>query len=517
MPVCTRCGSYNEETARFCGNCGAPASGVATPSTPVETGAPQPPRRRGRARKFALYFLLIIGVTAAIWAFISIAGTPASAPTAPAVQIPASEQSFISIVSAAQSQSRNVDNDMQRGGVKAARDHSLCTQMGSLESLQVTDWVGTVDTVDSNSDGKGVLAVRVAPDITVETWNNDLSDIGSDTLIEPGSSVFQAASAMKQGDLVRFSGSFLPGTMFFGGGGDCLKESSLTLKGKVESPNFIFRFSGISAYSAALTTTTAEPAQPDAWQQFTFAEGRFNVLFLGSPQQSSQMIHLDNGETTMEYRFASAGNGTSYFVTYADYPPDVVGPSPQVFLHGYENFAINGKRLLADAEINLDGVPGRAFTFTDSYADGSSRSSNVHEFLAGTRLYTLTVLSPPIPLKGETATHADQFMNSFRIWGNPPSATDNSTTSTETAKPAPALSFQRSPESTGVTAAPLASQEITPTAAQPQASDVTQGMTSDQVVTILGPPISITTGAKHVYTYPHVIIDFTDGKVSEIH
>jgi hypothetical protein len=121
----------------------------------------------------------------------------------------------------------------------------------------------------------------------------------------------------------------------------------------------------------------------------------------------------------MAYRFASADNGTSYFVTYADYRPDVVGPSPQVFLQGNENFAVNGKRLLTDAAINLDGVPGRAFTFTGSYADGSSRSCNVHAFLAGTRLYTLTVLSPPIPLKGDTATQADLFMNSFRILDMP--------------------------------------------------------------------------------------------------
>ena len=162
-------------------------------------------------------------------------------------------------------------------------------------------------------------------------------------------------------------------------------------------------------------SSAAELAQSDTWKPFTYADGRFSVLFPSTPQQSSQTIHLESGETTMAYRFASADNGTSYFVTYADYRPDVVGPSPQVFLQGNENFAVNGKRLLTDAAINLDGVPGRAFTFTGSYADGSSRSCNVHAFLAGNRLYTLTVLSPPIPLKGDTATQADQFMNSFRI------------------------------------------------------------------------------------------------------
>jgi hypothetical protein len=132
---------------------------------------------------------------------------------------------------------------MQRGGVKASRDHSLCSQNLSRE---VTDWVGTVTTIDSNSDGKGVLAVQIAPDITIKTWNNALSDIESDTLIEPESPVFQSASAMKPGELVRFSGIFLPGDS-----GDCVKEASLTLQGKVERPDFIFRFSNISRHAAA--------------------------------------------------------------------------------------------------------------------------------------------------------------------------------------------------------------------------------------------------------------------------
>lgn len=147
---------------------------------------------------------------------------------------------------------------MQRGGVKAHRDKSLCAQ---LSSLSVSDWVGTVKTIDSNSDGKGVLAVSLAPDITVQTWNNELSDIGSDTLIQPGTQLFASASAMKTGDLVRFSGTFLPGAE-----GDCLEEASLTLEGKVESPDFIFRFSGITPYTVAQSPHNAQNSQSASQQ-----------------------------------------------------------------------------------------------------------------------------------------------------------------------------------------------------------------------------------------------------------
>lgn len=43
------------------------------------------------------------------------------------------------------------------------------------------------------------------------------------------------------------------------------------------------------------------------------------------------------------------------------------------------------------------------------------------------------------------------------------------------------------------------------------------GQTRAEVEAILGPPISVTTGAQHIYTYPHLTITFVDDKVSEIH
>lgn len=266
---CSNCGSGVDPASAYCGNCGSPiASPSGQSSRPPTLGRSSPdtaPERPRRGFKVLIFLVIVAGVVVWLTVVAQHGTSSGSAPDSASdtesgsatssVTLPESEQSFISIVSAAQSQSRNVDNDMQRGGVKAARDRSLCTQMGSL---QVSDWVGTVETIDSNSDGKGVLAVRVAPDITIETWNNALSDIDSDTLIEPGSPVFQAASAMKQGALVRFSGTFLPGD----DGGDCLREDSLTLEGKVESPDFIFRFSSIAPYTAASPASTTAQESP---------------------------------------------------------------------------------------------------------------------------------------------------------------------------------------------------------------------------------------------------------------
>ena len=52
---------------------------------------------------------------------------------------------------------------------------------------------------------------------------------------------------MKKGQLAGILARFYPVPP-----GDCLSESSITLNGKVESPDFIFRFSKISAYDPSL-------------------------------------------------------------------------------------------------------------------------------------------------------------------------------------------------------------------------------------------------------------------------
>ncbi len=257
--------------------------------------------------------------------------------------------------------------------------------------------------------------------------------------------------------------------------------------------------------------STAEPTQPDAWQPFTSADGRFSILFPSTPQQSSGPIDLGNGETVTFYKFSATADNIKYVVVYADCPQEVgASASPDAFLQMMEKSAIVDKTLSGDYGFDFNGVPARAFTAADS----TGTVYIAQEFLAGTRFYSLLTVSTITP----THYPNTQFMNSFKIWGNPPTAVDNSTAPSETTEPAPALSFQPSPESTDVTPALVASQQETSgSPSTPQITEVTQGQTPDQVVAILGPPISITTGAKHAYTYPHVMIVFTDGKVSDIH
>lgn len=155
------------------------------------------------------------------------------------VSIPPQEENFIKIISQAQADAKNADNDMQKGGIKVRRDKSICALM---PNKAVKNWVGKVNKVGANSDGKGVLVVTLAKGVTLKTWNNDFSDMSAKTLIDPNSKLFQNASMLKKGDSITFSGTFLPGK-----DGECIYEGSMSLSGKLRDPEFIFRFSSVSA------------------------------------------------------------------------------------------------------------------------------------------------------------------------------------------------------------------------------------------------------------------------------
>lgn len=151
-------------------------------------------------------------------------------------RLPEKQKSFLELTTSAIEASDGAKNDMQRGGIKTKRDDGICKK---LKSRKVEGWQGKVTKVDSNSDGKGVLSIELAPNVSVKTWNNALSDISYDTLIDPRSSLFEKASQLSEGDQVKFSGSF------FRGDGSCIKESSMSLRGGLEEPEFIFKFTDV--------------------------------------------------------------------------------------------------------------------------------------------------------------------------------------------------------------------------------------------------------------------------------
>jgi hypothetical protein len=152
--------------------------------------------------------------------------------------MPADEVAVIAAVEKARQQYAAATNDLAKGASRPARATAICA---ALRSRSVAGWVGRVSTLSSNADGKGVLAIEIAPNVLIKTWNNGLSDTWDQTLIEPSSPLFAVASQLHKGQIVRVGGTF------FQNASDCVHEASMSLADSIDEPEFIFRFGSITA------------------------------------------------------------------------------------------------------------------------------------------------------------------------------------------------------------------------------------------------------------------------------
>jgi hypothetical protein len=161
--------------------------------------------------------------------------------------------------------------------------------------------------------------------------------------------------------------------------------------------------------AAGLLHAQVPGAAAPALQSFSSPQGRFSILFPGTPIQDTQTVNLKNGGTTILYQASvelESGN-VAYMVIYNDYPGTYGTGDPQTVLAGTRDGAVSGKTLLTDAPISLNGVPGRAFTAKDD-----TWNYTVRQYLKGQRLYQLIIVYN----NAHPATVTDQFVNSFAIW-----------------------------------------------------------------------------------------------------
>jgi hypothetical protein len=165
---------------------------------------------------------------------------PPPAPAQRPVASTSDEDGLNQIVEAAVRQYRDGQNDMQKGAARPLRAQAIAHL---LPSRHVRDWIGTVTELTTNGDGKGVMVVQIGKETYVRTWNNALSDIMDNTLIDPLSSLFQIVSQLRVGQKVRFSGVFMMSSS------DFIEERSLTLGGSISEPEFIMKFESVTPIS----------------------------------------------------------------------------------------------------------------------------------------------------------------------------------------------------------------------------------------------------------------------------
>jgi hypothetical protein len=153
------------------------------------------------------------------------------------LRFPAQQVALIRAIERARIQFKNGSNDIQRMEVRKFRANAICSNVSS----SIERWIGKISELSINSDGRSSASITIGKNLKLKTWNNALSDIGSDTPIDSSSSVYRTLLDMKVGQVVRFDGEFIPRDR------DCYSEGGMTFQDSIESPEFLVRFSRVDA------------------------------------------------------------------------------------------------------------------------------------------------------------------------------------------------------------------------------------------------------------------------------
>lgn len=277
---CPECKRPVSTQASACPNCGSPISAALVGSNAGIAPSKIEPARRATPlwKKFVFVAAGLLGLSVLVRVVTSSSsngdGEPAQSASNgasnPSSQeaLPSDESEFISTVGSFQTRYGEAVNEFQKSAVRRSRAQAFASM---LPSRLVENWVGRISSMETNSDGNGVLSVDLpgGSRIKVGTWNNALSDIEDDTLIPHGSPLYNQIANLADGDVVFFSGRFAPSGL------DYVKESSVTEAGSMAEPEFIFTFVSVGRQPAAapeeatppsanpIPSTEGETQQPD--------------------------------------------------------------------------------------------------------------------------------------------------------------------------------------------------------------------------------------------------------------
>ncbi|KXG85790.1 hypothetical protein ATO67_03910 [Agrobacterium bohemicum] len=163
---------------------------------------------------------------------------PKSAIESAAAPLPQRQVSFIAAISEYKTRFDSAVNELQQSVLRDERSVAIVKAVGG--QLRADGWLGTLRKLETNSDGNAVVIVRVAQNIDLATWNNAISDVVHSTLIEKGTPLYAALVNMSAGDKIKLSGNFIRAEA------DGLFEQSITVRGAMTAPEFLFKFTDIS-------------------------------------------------------------------------------------------------------------------------------------------------------------------------------------------------------------------------------------------------------------------------------
>lgn len=150
--------------------------------------------------------------------------------------LPTKQKEFIKVINAQEENFKNAKNELLQSEVRLNRKLLI---KETLNNLVIDSWVGEIAHLSTNSEGQAILEILISPNIRLLTWNNMISDISFNTMIPINSNLFQKLKNLEVGQRVSFSGKFFYGE-------DFIYEKSMTIKGSMKNPEFLFSFSDIN-------------------------------------------------------------------------------------------------------------------------------------------------------------------------------------------------------------------------------------------------------------------------------
>jgi TonB family protein len=178
-------------------------------------------------------------------------------------------------------------------------------------------------------------------------------------------------------------------------------------------------------------------ANPNSWKQFTSKEGRFSILFPGSPTTSEQSIDVPGW--TFVLRKIQLRVVAEYGVMYADYPKSLTDSKPaDVILDDGARGAVAevNSELLSIKSISVDGYPGRFLK--ERMPDGTIMHAKM--ILAGQRMYQVAITTPREDgADSQTVTMygwiTSKFLDSFEIINSQTAESQNASASVKSCPP----------------------------------------------------------------------------------
>jgi len=193
---------------------------------------------------------------------------------------PDSQKSFEKICADSKAEYDKGTNDLQKSTARGNRTIALRQQ--GLNSAN--NWIGTIEALSTNNDGKGVISIKLNDNISVATWNNAFSDIGDNTLIPVGSTLFNSLSSLSKGSKVRFSGNF-----FSRDEKDFLKTQGIDVSDAMKNVKFLMKFTSVTLLKDIPFSTEdinlREGASKDASIIMEIKKGT-SVNLLGNPAEN---------------------------------------------------------------------------------------------------------------------------------------------------------------------------------------------------------------------------------------